>query len=777
MEITSLLAKSRLLTLVGAGGVGKTRLGLEIAEDVLNEFKDGVWFVELGPLYEPQLLIHKISSTFELRGEAKKSTTETLKEYLKPKDLLLVLDNCEHLVQASAEIIAVLLPICPDLRVLTTSREPLDVPGETVYKVLPLSLPGKNRAQDFDNLDKSEAVQLFIERARTHQPTFQITVKTAFAIAQICILLDGIPLAVELAAARVRVLSPPQIADHLKDSLNFLTTGARTVVSRQQTLKASIDWSYELLNEREQLLFRRLAVFAGRFTLEDVEAVCSGGFVSGEHVEKFNGKNESRVPPSILQPLQTLDILSNLVDKSLVRAQPDWDTSYRMLNPIQLFAWHKLAESGERDQLRNWHLTYYLQLAQKGQPALKHAAQSVWLNRFELEFDNMRAALDWSLEGGELDTGLRLASELGEFWWRHDYYSEGLEWLSRLLAKYKSEDRVCASAFNQAGRLSMERGDYEQADSFCLQSLRLSRELEYQEGIALSLSLLGKLAHYLGKREQAIELFEKSLAHHRYLGDEWNTAAILIYLADIKLRDGENEQANSLYRESLSLFRKLDDKWGIAYVLGGLGNQALLEGNYEQALIFNREALELSTEQGNKVDIAYSLEALAVIYNEQRHYQLAARLWGFAEYLRESIHSSMPPIYQKEITVYLEAARSALEEDAFHIAWQVGRSLTLEGAVALAIQPSLFEPEIPSSYDARPRTEPDMPDSAERYGLTRREVEVLRLVSTGLTDAQVAEKLFISPRTVSKHLQSIYGKIQVNSRSAATRFALEHDIV
>ncbi|MEA3439427.1 MAG: adenylate/guanylate cyclase domain-containing protein, partial [Chloroflexota bacterium] len=336
-QLTRLLDETRLLTLTGAGGVGKTRLGLEVAAQMLDEFNDGVWLVELGSIYEPQLVVHKVSSTLGCRGEAAKSRADTLKQYLDQKVLLLILDNCEHLVQACAELVAGLLLTCPDLRVLASSREPLGVPGETVYEVPPLSIPDLEQPLDHDSLVRSEAVQLFVERARAHQPAFQVDEITAPAIAQICLLLDGIPLAVELAAARVRVLSPPQIADHLKDSLHFLATGARTVVSRQQTLQGSIDWSYALLSVSEQMLFRHMGIFAGRFVLEDVESVCSGGLTPAGEWDVTNGSGDFQYPPSILGATEILNTLSNLVDKSLVRVAPDWETSYRMLNPIQRF--------------------------------------------------------------------------------------------------------------------------------------------------------------------------------------------------------------------------------------------------------------------------------------------------------------------------------------------------------------------------------------------------------------------------------------------------------
>ncbi len=753
-ELTQLIGETRLLTLTGAGGVGKTRLGLEVASQMPDDFEDGIWLVELGSIFEPELVALKISSTFGLRGEGSKTRSETLQEHLEQKALLLVLDNCEHLLQACAELIAGLLLTCPNLRVLASSREPLGVPGEMVYQVHPLSLPDKNQSSNLEELVRSEAVQLFIERARAFQPSFQVDAKLAPAIARVCLLLDGIPLAVELAAARVRILSLPQIAEYLEDSLRLLTRGGSTVESRQQTLQASMDWSYGLLNEREQVLFRRLAVFAGRFLMDDIEAVCSGG--------------DTEVAQFVLPSNEVLDLLSNLVDKSLVMVIPSEETSYRMLNPIHLFALDKLSESGEQVQLRNRHLNHYLELAQKAHPILKYAEQIIWMNRLDLEIDNFRFALDWSLQSEMVETGLHLACELGEFWWRQGYASEGLTWLNRLLDKQNKEDQAFAHALVQAARLSREMGNYKQAKSFCDRSLELSRELDYQEGVAEALCLLGIIEHYyVGNLEKVIELLEEGLAIFLQLGDEWKVATNRLYLADAKHRIGEYEQADGLFRECLAFFQEIGDQWGISFALGGVGDLTRLRGDYEEALILFRESVEINVEMGDILAIAYLYEGIATTYIEQKRFQPAVRLWGFVGSLRDSIHSLLPLAYQEYYAAYLETARSALGEDAYETALQEGGAFTLEQATALALQPT------PGETETSPST---TPDPAEKFGLTGREVEVLRLVASGLTDAQVGEQLFISPRTVSKHLQSIYGKIQVNSRSAATRFALEHDL-
>jgi len=767
--LQELLADTRLMTLTGAGGVGKTRLGLELAAQMLEGYRDGVWLVELGSVYEPQLVVHKVSSTLDCRGEGSETRMAALREHLLRKDLLLVLDNCEHLVQVCAEMVAELLHFCPRLSVLTTSREPLGVPGEMVYEVSTLSLPDPDRPGR-DEAGGSEAVQLFIERARSFQPGLVVDDSTARAIARICQLLDGIPLAIELAAARVRMMPPVQVAAFLEDSQQFLTTSARTAVSRHQTLQASIEWSHELLSESEQILFRRLAIFAGRFQLEDVQAVCSGSARDGT-------ETDPGTDPDALQASAILDLLYNLVDKSLVRVAKSELASYRLLFPIQRFAWRKLKDSAEMGKLRQRHLGYYRELAVRAQPLIRGAEQSHWLDRIELELDNFRAALDWSLKNGSIEIGLQIAAELGEFWWRQGYSFEGLEWLDRLLDRYPPAEITRADALIQAGRLSREIGNYERANALCGASLELSRELDYAPGTAESMCQLGILAHYYrADLEESIRLLEEGIEIYRKLGDAWNVAIKRLRLAEAIMKSDRWQQATGLFSESLVFFREIGDLWGISFSLGGLGDLARMARDFDSARVYLEESLRLGIESGNKVQIAFVMEAIALVLQEQGDFHCALLLFGYAEALRESIRSLLPPAHQRYYAGHLRQARSAMGTEAFEQAFSEGRGLDIEQAVALAMEPlRCGQVQRPVTGEA-PEKALHTASRSGQHGLTARELEVLRLVARGLTDAQVAEELVISPRTVSKHLQSIYGKLQVSSRSAATRFALEQGI-
>jgi non-specific serine/threonine protein kinase len=669
-----------------------------------------------------------------------------------------------------AELVEGLLLACPNLRVLATSREVLGVPGETVYQVPTLSLPDLEQPLDQGNLEHSEAAQLFIERARLYQPGFQVEGHTAEAIAQICLLLDGIPLAIELAAARVRLLSPAQIVDHLKDSLNYLATGGRTVVSRQQTLLASLEWSYDLLGEREQMLFRRLAVFAGRFILQDVEAVCAGGLDPVGREDVYHGLGDFQAPLPVLQVSEIFGLLSNLVDKSLLLVTHDQEAIYRMLIPIKHFAREMLSESGEIAHLRHKHLYHYLDLAEVAAPELMKANQSVWFNRLETEHDNLRAALAWSLEVGSLKIGVRLASALGHFWFRRGYISEGVEWLDRLLNMDHPTDLTQARGLIVAGDLNYEYGNYTRAKSFAEQGLKLCEKFQNQEGIAHAHYVLGLIEHMTGDRQEGIRHLKDSLALFREMCDDWYVALTLLRLGDAQMRVGDHRQAADSFRKGLTFFRKIGDNMGTAFALGGLGDLARLRGDYDLAKSYFQESLTLRWFQGKITGGFWVLEALAILAVEQNKYEEAAILWGSGFSLRETFHTPLPPSYAEDYAPYLAAARAALGGEAFQDTWERGYTLDLEQVYDIVLERRIARPgESPSPSSIST-------DIAQQYGLTRREVEVLRLVASGLTSPQVAEKLVISPRTVSKHLESIYGKIQVNSRSAATRFALEHNI-
>lgn len=749
IKIRELLAVTRLLTLTGPGGVGKSRLGLQVANAVLDEFEHGVWLVELASLSTPQLLTQEVIVTLGLREESKQSKLATLSKFLQNKNLLLVLDNCEHLVIACAELAEQLLQICARLHILVTSREALGIGGETVWQVFPLSLPDLRRPPTLERLSESEAGQLFIERAQAVQPDFRVTTTTAEAIAKVCHQLDGIPLAIELAATRVKVLTVPQIAARLDDRFRLLTGGSRTALPRHQTLQAAIDWSYDLLTEPEQQLFRRLAVFAGGFTLEAAEKLAGD-----------KSSQDTSMPETIL------DLLSYLIDKSLIVVRHGQETRYHMLETVRQYAREKLLASGEMDQMRTRHLAYYLQLAEEAELGLQGAEQVVWFNRLELEQDNFRAALACSIESEAIEEGARLAGALSLFWDRRGYLSEGSEWLERFLADPHLDDLIRAKVLIEAAHFAWQQSNHEQALALVEQSLWLCRRYGDKNGTARSLFLSGVIAHWLGDRDRGGNLLEESLNLFREINDDMNVIAALNFLGDVRLRQGDNELAAVLYQESLTLSRQLGDLWGIAFALSALGEVARREGDYEQAVGYFQKALKIAQEPNFKVDIPFTLEALAMTVVERGHSRQAAQLWGAAEALREAIHAPLPPSYEDEYLPQKNTIRAALGDEALAVAWAEGKALPLDQVIALAMSTPVVE--------TLPQTAP-----AEKppFGLTRREVEVLRLVASGLTDAQVAEELIISPRTVSKHLQSIYSKLSLSTRSAATRFAIEHNLL
>ena len=417
-EVKRLLENNRLLTLTGSGGCGKTRLALAAAGELVEGFADGVWLVELASLADASLVPQAVASTLGVREQTGRSPTESLSDYLGSKRVLLVLDNCEHLVEACAELAEALLHSCPELRILATSREALGITGEVAWLVPSLSLPDLRRLPAVESLYQYESARLFVERTTAVNPTFALTEQNASAVAQVCYRLDGIPLAIELAAARTKVLTVEQIAVRLDDSFGLLSAGSRTAMPRQRTLHATMDWSHELLPDEERALFRRLAVFAGGFTLEAAESVCSG-----EDLERD----------------EVLDLLSHLVDKSLVVA---WEVSgearYRLLETVQQYAWEKLSEPGETERFRERHAGYYLALAEEAEPELKGAGQVAWLERLEWERDNLRAAMAWLLERGALEEAARLGWALWLFWGIRAHFAEGRRWMEQALSARSS---------------------------------------------------------------------------------------------------------------------------------------------------------------------------------------------------------------------------------------------------------------------------------------------------------------------------------------------------
>jgi predicted ATPase/DNA-binding NarL/FixJ family response regulator len=675
-----------------------------------------------------------------------------------------VLDNCEHLVEACERLADALLHACPGLRILATSREALGVAGETVLLVPPLSLPEPGHPAAPKELERYEAVKLFVERAASASPTFGLDERNAPAVAMLCRNLDGIPLAIELAAARTKVLSVAQISSRLAENFRLLKSPSRTADPRQQTLGATLEWSHDLLDETERALFRRLSVFAGGFTLGAAERVCAGGGIEEDDV---------------------LDLLTRLIDKSLVSVAERGGTEarYRLLETIRQYGWEKLLESGEAEGIRQRHAGYYLALAEEAEPELTGAQEGIWLERLETEHGNLRAALGWSLEGGDAALGLRLAGALGGFWYKRGHLGEGRLWLERELTAGGASSRIeRATALDEAGWLALYQGDLESSATLLEESLDLFEELEHEPGIAAALAKLGHAVLHQDDRDHLATLCTEAERLRTTFTDRPAVGELLVFLGMVALYEGDLERATTLLQESLDLFENLQNEQRAAPEQEGVGLSTAIDlvagqaqeymwltvmeqRDHRRATALLEEELSESLELGNKPKISYCLLGLAAVAALQKRPARAVRLWVAAETLREGIGLGLP-LWDHTPTDYeavLATTRSQLDEKTFEAAQAEGKAMTTEKAVDHALNPpdTSEESGVPSTYPA---------------GLSAREAEVLRLVAQGLTNARIAQELFISPNTVNRHLNSIYHKLGVSSRAAATRFATEHDL-
>ncbi|HLL40229.1 MAG TPA: tetratricopeptide repeat protein [Rubrobacteraceae bacterium] len=798
LEVEFELATTRLLTLTGVGGSGKTRFALEVARDLLEAYPNGVWLVELAPLSEAALVPKAVAEALEVPERPQEPLADTLADVLRDRQLLLVLDNCEHLLEAAAGLVDALLDSCPRVRILATSREALGVEGEARWPVPPLSVPERGRTPSSEELEGYESVRLFVERARGHVPDFSLSPHNALTIVEVCRRLEGIPLAIELAAARVGTLSVEQIAERLGGSLELLTRGGRTAAPRQRTLKGTLDWSHNLLSENEKKLFGRLSVFAGGWTLEAAGAVGAGGGVEEDDI---------------------LDVLSGLVDKSLVVTESPEERSvrYRMLEPVRQYAVEKLEESGKPEELRRLHAEYFLALAEEAHPELRGPQQKTWLERLEAEHDNLRAALSWALEQGEVELALRLGGDLWWFWMMRGHYGEGRSWLEEALAMDgRGSQEARAMALAGVGGLAGEQGDLDRAEEACVEGLELLQEArDASEAKILLLTWLARVALSREDYRRATGLIEECVALSRQKGDGPLLAGSLLFLAHVHYGRGDPERAIELFEESIDLFREWGDKYGLAACLISLGRVVYARGDLGRAAKLTEEAVALLREAGaggswdaavglynlgwmallgNELDkardlyeeslalardiemnplVVYGLEGFACVAGAQAEAQRAAQLWGAAEALHEAKGIPRDPDWLAEADARISAVRSVLGEEAWEVAWGKGRAMSMEQAIEYALSAEGPSTTTPSSTPEPPSASgPEYP-----AGLTPREVEVLGLVATGLTNAQVAQRLFISPRTVQRHLNSVFHKLGVSSRTAATRFALEHGLV
>jgi predicted ATPase/class 3 adenylate cyclase/DNA-binding XRE family transcriptional regulator len=657
---------TRLLTLTGPGGTGKTRLALQVGAECLDSFAEGVYFVALAPLRDPALVIETIAATVSVKEGSDQPLLTLLKRHLRDKQLLLVLDNFEH-VSDAAPLVAELLETAPRLTVLVTSRSCLQLYGESEFPVPPLALPDPRRLPPLERFARYEAVRLFVERARAVKPDFVISDENAPAVAEICVRLDGLPLAIELAAVRIKVLTPQALLSRLSRRLQLLTGGARNLPARQQTLRDAIAWSYELLPEVEQALFARLAIFVGGCTLEAVEAV-------------LNADGDLAADP--------LDTIQALVSNSLVRQEVRGNAEPRlhMLETIREYALEQLVARSEEAALRASHASYYLNLAQAAQPLLDTDQQEARLNQLDAEHDNLRAALTWALEHREAELAVRLSTALWRFWEMRGYFTEGRRWLAAVLDHDQNvEVALKAAAYSAAGTMAYHQRDHGQALRWHQQALSLYRSLDDKPGIAFALNNLGVQWLEQGDFAPAMQHLTESLALTQQLGQTRTSAYTWHNMAEMARWQGDYAQAAALYSQSLAVLRTLGDHWAACHSLVGLGKVAGYQGNTSQATEFYREALALCQEQDHRELLAECLEGLANSAMRQSQGVRAARLFGAAEQLREAIDAPRAVVENRWYAEAVALTRVALDPRAYERAWLEGRGMPLEEAIVFAL--------------------------------------------------------------------------------------------
>ena len=663
-EVQPLVAAERLVTLTGAGGAGKTRLALQVAHGFVGDYPHGVWLIELAPLADPDLLAHTIAATLGLRPESSQGITDSVITFLRPRTTLLLFDNCEHVIAECAGLVDQILRACPRVRILATSREALGIAGERAWRVPSLELPAVKKDLSVDTAAKSDAVRFFVERAQAVASQFALTSANAPIIARLCQRLDGIPLALELAAARMKLLSLDQISARLDDRFQLLTGGSRTAVPRQQTLRATIDWSYDLLSDDERRLLRRLAVFTGGCSLEAAEQVCGG--------------DESRGG-------DTLELLSHLIDKSLVAVDDeDEERRYRLLETVRQYSRDRLFESGEAAALRDRHLRFFEQLAVNAEVEFLGPNALVWARRLAADHDNLRAALEWALAtSGNTDTPLRIVCALWMFWNLRNHFAEARQWVERALAASPDAPRSLRVRALAAGAdSSFLSGDYAAANAFCeaalaLDDVGLGRD---RWAVAFASFVLANSIWQLGGPTR-VDLVEGCVAVARAAGAEHITGLVLIAPMYMARTAGDYERARELVEESVALLRPLG-KWMLPTALGNLGDILLCLGRYDRADEASREGVQCAHETGDTRAMTWCLSMLARSAAARDQNGRAARLCGAAEGLSESIGAPLPHFARDPMEADMSRVRQALGDERFAAAWTEGRRMSPDAVVA-----------------------------------------------------------------------------------------------
>jgi predicted ATPase/class 3 adenylate cyclase/DNA-binding CsgD family transcriptional regulator len=733
-EIARVLADptSRLLTLTGPGGVGKTCLAIAIADRAAERFPDGSRFVDLSSVRDSALVASAIIEALQIAEAPSRSLEQAIVGALRDRELLLVVDNFEQVIDA-APLIASLIARCSRMRVLVTSREPLRLKGERVIVISPLAT--------------DPATALFLERARAAGAEIAGQ-HDLDAVAEICRRLDRLPLAIELAAARARHLSPRALLGRLEPSLPLLDRGPRDMPPRQQTLATTIGWSYDLLNEDERAMFRGCAVFSGGFGVEAAGAICAQDDLHSD---------------------DTLEILISLADQSLLQVEkerPDDGPRFRYLETIREFGFDRLRADGKSDDMRRRHATYFRAFAEDAIPHLERADQSVWLDRLYREYANLRASLEWAIEAGEGEWGLRLAADLWPFWFMRGALTEGRDLLEKLLSARSEgiEPGVRSAALNAAGTLARYQGDLASADRLITEALEIRRRLGDPKATADSLNNLGYVTLHRGDHRRAQSLYDEALRTYRQRGDQQGIADALSHLALIALHEGDRTTARSFEQESLDIWRALGDMQGVAWALEGLGKVELEAGDREGAITSFREGLEVARGIGHGWAIALLIDGFACAAASQGLADRALRLAGAAAAIRKRVGTPLAPLQERQLHRWLERARFALRPVRAEHAFAAGSEMSLDDAVAEAIATEAGSPTGKEERDQWSR-------------LSERELEVAALIAHGLTNKQIAERLFIATGTVERHVANILGKLDMSNRAQVAAWVAERGLL
>jgi predicted ATPase/DNA-binding CsgD family transcriptional regulator len=760
VEAARLLAQTRLLTLTGPGGTGKTRFGLELAAGQLEHFPDGVFFVGLAPLNDASLVISTVAQILGIHETGGRSVEETLRDYLHQRQLLLLLDNFEQILGAAPLLIELLMD-CSQLKLLVTSRVALRVSGEQELPVSPLTVPQLGDEVSLEQLSQYAAVRLFVERAQAVRPSFSLTVDNAGAVTEICRRLDGLPLALELAAARIRLLSPETMLTRLSGRLQLLTGGGRDLPVRQRTLRDTIAWSYDLLGDAEQTLFRRLAIFVGGCTLEAATAIA--GQAAGPH-----STSAAETPAH-----DVLETVESLVAKSLVGRVETADGQARlvMLETIREYGLERLTELGTLEAVRRWQTEYFLALAEQAVPCLRGPEQRSWLDRLEAEHDNFRAALEWSLRTGQAKLALRLSSALAWFWQTRSYISEGRRWLEAALAANQERTPARLRALYGAAWLAHYQREASAARLMLEESRSIAVELGDRWSIAWGAYLLGRVAYFDGDALGARVYADECQQIGADLGDDWLVASGLHLRGLAAHIESDFAAARDLYEQSLIIRRQLGYQEGIGILLQLSGMAVQRQGDFASASMYYAGSIQTLRELGARWLVCNSVATFSSLASVEGRWERAVRLAGASAMLSETISALPIPLVQDMLEEGIQAARATLSQSAFAEAWTAGRALSLEDALDEAL--ATLGP-LPSESAASPA------DLTPRQGLANlspRELEVLRLVASGSRNREICEALVLSESTVETHLRHIYEKTGARNRADAVAYALRQGLV